>query len=140
MSALKNISAKRLLLLAIILAFSSGTARAMCEGGEPIAKEQIEDMFSNIAVNTDWNMSNDMLWGYFFTDRNKSDLANAADMLERVGYELVSIRRVNDWQLHMERKETHTAESLFRRNKELYEFAAANNLDCYDGMDVGPID
>ena len=40
--------------------------------------------------------------------------------------------------LHVERVETHSPESLFARNEELYGLADRLGLESYDGMDVGP--
>ena len=35
-----------------------------------IALESLEEMFSNIASGAKWDMSQPMLWGYFFTDES----------------------------------------------------------------------
>lgn len=85
--------------------------------------------------------------GYFFTDSTKENLQNAVPALESEGYTFVEIflsekERPGEsdlWWLHVEKIETHTPESLFKKNQKLYQFAAEHNLDSYDGMDVGPI-
>jgi Protein of unknown function (DUF1260). len=57
------------------------------------------------------------------------------------GYRFVDIHEADDSSmrvLHVERVETHSPESLFARNAELYRVAETFGLDSYDGMDVGP--
>ena len=35
--------------------------------GKSITLESLEEMFQNIDINTDWDTSENMLWGFFFT-------------------------------------------------------------------------
>lgn len=111
-----------------------------------IQLEQLEDMFSNIAEGAKWDMHSPMLWGYFFTDADRSKLESAATELETQGYRLVDIfvPELDDDEdeyffLHVEREEIHSPTSLHERNGQLYAFAASRGLATYDGMDVGPI-
>ncbi len=110
-----------------------------------IPRAQLQEMFDNISATTDWDMSGDMLWGYFFTDSDKSALERASEKLQKQGYRFVDLIQPEDegtplpyFFLHVEKVETHTVDSLHRRNTELDAFARANGLDTYDGMDVGP--
>lgn len=104
-------------------------------------------MFANIGQKTQWDMSKNMLWGYFFTHGSRNELDAAASELSRKGYRIVNMyladKRDSDvpvlWWLHVERIETHTIESLLKRNVELTAFAKNRNLGSYDGMDVGPV-
>ena len=112
-----------------------------------ISRALLQAMFDNISAKTDWDMTGDMLWGYFFTDPDKSALERASEKLQKLGYRLVKIIQPEDegtplpyFFLHVEKVETHTVDSLERRNAELEAFARANALDTYDGMDVGPVD
>ncbi len=108
-----------------------------------IERDILVDMFDNIRAKTDWDMSGDMLWGYFFTDVDPEKLTRAAAVLAERGYRFVDIFPSEDdptglhW-LHVERVETHSVDSLLARNDELYDFADEFGLDSYDGMDVGP--
>lgn len=114
-----------------------------------ITLEMLQQMFSNIFEKTDWNMAGDMLWGYFFTHHEPAALEKARDLLVAQGYRFVNIYQLEPnaenpaaprpWWLHVEREETHTPASLDARNDELYQFAYDQGLDCYDGMDIGPI-
>ena len=107
---------------------------------------ELKQMFANIAKDTKWNMTGDMLWGYFFTNPKRDSLDAAAKDLQRMGYRFVDIyladkKKPSDpdlWWLHVERVETHSVASLHKRNIELKAFAQERHLSSYDGMDVGP--
>jgi hypothetical protein len=113
----------------------------------PIAREQLEQMYANIAEKTKWDMSGPMLWGYFFTNTSRTPLESAAKMLSAQGYRVVNIYLADKeistnpdlWWLHVERVEAHSVDSLHVRNTELAAFARRNHLGTYDGMDVGPV-
>lgn len=129
------------LLLAGILSTQSVNAQA---GG---SREQLKGMFANISQKTKWDMSRDMLWGYFFTNPSREPLDRAAQLLSGSGYRVVNIYLSDKenaaapdlWWLHVERVETHSVDSLFKRNADLSAFATAHHLGSYDGMDVGPV-
>jgi Regulator of ribonuclease activity B len=111
-----------------------------------IARSTLDEMFASIRTTTDWPIDSDMLWGYFFVDTDREKLERAGRELEKSGYRFVGIvepAKDDDDEdllfLHVERIETHTAESLERRNAELYDFADAWGIATYDGMDVGPV-
>lgn len=112
-----------------------------------ITKESLIKMFNNIKKNTDWDMSKPMLWGYFFTDTKKEKLENLAPILKSRGYHIANIylsdkdtlQEPDLWWLHAEKIEIHTPDSLYRRNTSLCQLAKDNDIDTYDGMDVGPI-
>ena len=40
----------------------------------PVSRAKLDQMFANIAKDTTWNMSRDMLWGYFFTHPTRQPL------------------------------------------------------------------
>jgi hypothetical protein len=114
----------------------------------PASREQLENMFANIAKNTKWDMSREMLWGYFFTHQTRQPLQSVTGELSQLGYRVVKIylsdkKQPTDpdlWWLHVERVEIHSAASLHKRNIELTDFANRHGLASYDGMDVGPAD
>ena len=114
--------------------------------GSMISKSQLQDMFDSISESTDWDMSGDMLWGYFFTDSDKSALEQVAPILDEMGYSVKSIYQSDKesedepdlWWLHVEKVETHSVGSLNATNLAFYEFAEKHGIDSYDGMDVGP--
>ncbi len=116
------------------------------EQEDRIDRSVLEEMFASIRSNTEWPIDGDMLWGYFFTDKDQAKLERAGQELEARGYRYVGILRPDGddedqetLYLHVERVETHTVETLHRRNMELYDLAEELGLDTYDGMDVGPV-
>ncbi|WP_228256122.1 ribonuclease E inhibitor RraB [Acinetobacter halotolerans] len=135
---LKNI------VLAIIFSISATTHGQV---NNMITKDSLIEMFNNISINTDWDMSKPMLWGYFFTDSNKEKLEKIAPLLEAEGYRVIDIylsdkdtpNDIDLWWLHIEKIEIHTPDTLLKSNAFFYKFAENNNIDSYDGMDVGPI-
>jgi len=113
-----------------------------------IAREILQEMFDGIAEAGEWDMSEPMMWGYFFTHSNKDSLARVVPLLRARDYEFVDLYQgdkddpsdVDLWWLHVQRVEAHSVDSLFARNEQLYEFATEHGLDSYDGMDVGPVE
>jgi len=110
-----------------------------------ITLEALEEMFSRIRGNTDWDADGPMLWGYFFTDRSENKLRSVIPLLEQQGYRYVDMyvpeldgEAAEYFFLHVEQEEVHTPQSLHERNQHLYAFADRYGLDSYDGMDVGP--
>jgi hypothetical protein len=137
---------KRLgIFLAIATAFIGGPVLAQ---QRHIPKVQLEDMFANIKTQTPWNTEGNMLWGYFFTGTDQAELKKVATELAGDGYRLVEIRKresdapqaMQEWQLHVERIETHSVDSLNTRNSALEGLASHFNAVIYDGMDVGPVE
>lgn len=99
-------------------------------------------MFESMRRDSGWRIDGNMLWGYFFSSLSERNLQEAARELQELGYRLGDIRLRDDedrYQLHVERVETHTAESLHARNQEFYALAEKYELGSYDGMDVGPV-
>jgi hypothetical protein len=109
--------------------------------------DQLQEMFSNIASNTDWDMSKPMLWGHFFTHAEPSRLESIIPKLEAMGLKYVDLYRSDKdeenepdlfW-LHMEEVRIHSPESLDRRNDEFFLFSHREGIASYDGMDCGPV-
>ncbi|MEO8002749.1 MAG: ribonuclease E inhibitor RraB [Arenimonas sp.] len=136
--------------IAPVLFLSAFLLCSCSQASEPksmITKDQLQEMFADMAQKTKWDMSKDMLWGYFFTDESKSELQSVVPLLTAQGYRFVDIYLSDKddpsdpdvWWLHVEKVETHSPGSLHKRNQELYRFAEEHALDSYDGMDVGPV-
>lgn len=112
-----------------------------------ITLDSLQEMFRNIAAETDWDMSQPMLWGHFFVHSEPQALEAAIPLLIEMGLEPVDIFIADKeadsdpdlfW-LQMQEVRVHTPESLDRRNDEFYVFVQQQGLDAYDGMDVGPV-
>ncbi|MCY3021129.1 MAG: ribonuclease E inhibitor RraB [Planctomycetota bacterium] len=107
-----------------------------------IERAMLEEMFDGMRTKSKWNVDGDLLWGYFFTDKSVANLRKAAKQLASMGYRFVETHKDANGELfwlHVEKVETHTVDSLDRRNHELSAFAEANGLNSYDGMDVGDV-
>jgi hypothetical protein len=107
-----------------------------------ITLDQLQVMFSNMRLKAGWGTDADLLWGYFFTDRDAQKLKPVAEHLALLGYRVVNIYPTDDRTtnfLHVEKVEHHTPLSLHKRNGEFYDLAARFGLESYDGMDVGPV-
>ena len=109
--------------------------------GLPITLGQLEELFDRMGEELD--VDDELLWGYFFTDRDKKKLAPVRDELVRRGYREVALYRTDDGKtyfLHVEKVEKHTPASLHERNQQFYALADRLGIESYDGMDVGPIE
>ncbi|WP_108868797.1 ribonuclease E inhibitor RraB [Aquimarina aquimarini] len=112
-----------------------------------IIRETIEDFFENVNNGDEFDTSSKLLWGFFFLDSDKKKLEKAAEKLVKEGYRYVNIFEaekendddVQEYYLHIEKVEHHSVDTIDARNKELYLFVEQNNIDCYDGFDVGNI-
>ena len=109
-----------------------------------MSKDDIIEIFNKMKNEANWDPeNNEMLFGYFFTDKDRNNLEKGAIILISQGYKLVKIRKDDDenyYWLHVEKIEKHSVDSLDSRNKILYKFAKENNIELYDGWDVGPIE
>jgi hypothetical protein len=107
-----------------------------------ITLKQLEEMFAKMRAETNWDIDGEMLWGYFFTDPNRSKLDRLAGHLGRNGYHVLGIHDADDKStqvLHVERIERHTPKTLHQRNTDLSKLAKQFGVESYDGMDVGPV-
>jgi hypothetical protein len=94
-----------------------------------------------------WDPDADLLWGYFFVDRDLQKLGVLRVHLERIGFTFVEVFEIGDendepsgeHMLHVERVEIHGPASLARRNVELTDLAFEFHIRAYDGWDVGKI-
>ena len=110
-----------------------------------ITLQQMKEMFNNMKKN--WDVTQPMLWGFYFTHHDQKLLEKTKEILIEKGYDYVDLylsdkENKNDpdmYWLHMEKVEIHTPESLDKRNDEFYFLANDLGIDSYDGMDVGPI-
>ena len=107
---------------------------------DKIPLEKIEQMFSDMKANG-VNMNSTMLWGYFFTSIKKERFDKVIIELKKKNFDFVGIHKDDDkiYRLHLERKEVHTAKSLYKLDDELYEIAEKHSI-IYDGFDVGNVD
>ncbi len=111
-----------------------------------IDRDSLDRMFARMhEQRIDTNQ--DLLCGYFFTDGDAAKLKAVVSELENAGYRFVEVHQAETdssvepyYFLHVEKIETHTVDSRYVRNEELYAFADRHCLGSYDGMDVGRAD
>ena len=95
------------------------------------------------------DMTQDQLYTYYFVDNSSEKLEKFGARLEAEGYDMIDIFELGDeateqptgeFLLHLDKLETHTAESLAARNVELTKLAEAAEITGYDGWEVGELD
>ena len=137
-----NLIRRSLLLAIFALTATSVFAQSPVPKKPPkITLSQMETMFQNMRTRTKLNVNGDLLWGYVFMDPQLRKLKPLADELAKTGYRNVEFDRAWNGKIHVlrvEKVETHTPQSLQRRNEELYLLAEKHGVASYDGMDVGP--
>ncbi len=109
-----------------------------------ITLKEAKEKLLNLYGHTKWDLSQPMLWGYFFTNNTRDLLENARDVLVSKGYRFVEIYLSDKekpdepdlWWLHIEKVEVHTPQTFMQRNNEFYKFAEDFKLE-YDGWDCG---
>ena len=131
---------KIIILLAFILnLFGCGKSNSQSKS-EKISLEKITEMFTSMkaqGVNTDTTM----LWGYFFIADKQNQFDEVKSKLANQHFDFVEVYQAEDksYWLHVERKEIHTAKSLYELDEELYKIADKFKI-TYDGFDVGNVD
>jgi len=111
-----------------------------------ITKQELTGLFDDLRANAPWDINQPSLWSYFFADPDRAKLERAAPLLKLLGYQQVGLYLSDKenpadpdlWWLQIEKVEKHTVDTLFKRNQQFYQFATAQGLESYDGMDVGP--
>ena len=134
---------RRRLLVSLASVFLGGRpSLTEAQSNKRIPLAQLEDMFSDMRRKTKWNVDGPLLWGYFFLDPDQEKLVRLSVHLRSEGYRVVQVRRASEskvlYQLHVERVEVHSPQSLFARNEKFYALASEFQVQSYDGMDVGP--
>jgi len=100
--------------------------------------DAINSIFDRIeALGIDTNQ--ELLYGYFFVGKNKSQMESLKQALEQQLYSFVEIRKEDkEFVLHIEKIERHTRESLFTIKQNFTKLAESYGVS-YDGFDVGNI-
>jgi len=98
--------------------------------------EVINSIFDRIEVQG-IDTKQELLYGYFFYGKSKSQLESLKQVLEQQLYSFVEIRKEDKlFILHVEKIEQHTRETLFAI-KQNFTKLAENYGVSYDGFDVG---
>ncbi len=110
--------------------------------------EGIRKIFNDAKIEDNWNLDEEMLFSYYFVDKNVDKLEKLGLKLEADGYDFIDIFELGDDQtdestgeylLHIDRVETHTPESLAQRNVEFQTLADEYEIETYDGWEFGEV-
>lgn len=136
---------RRFVITLLILALFFGVCAAwvgIVTPGELSKRKEINSGgFNHIRNTSNWDLNDDMLWGYYFINGSKFPLVLISWFLPVFGYRTVDIteRKENKmWWLHSERIQTNTLDSLSTRDVRFQRLAKLAFNSDYDGWDVGP--
>ena len=106
----------------------------------------IKEIFDEAKAEDNWDMSEPMLFSFYFVDKSVEKLEKLGLKLESDGYDFVDVFELGDeatdestgeYLLHIDRVETHTPESLAQRNVEFQRLADEYEIAVYDGWEFG---
>lgn len=110
--------------------------------------EGIEQIFAEARKEDKWNTDEEMLYSYYFVDKDVEKLEKLGHHLEDKGYDFLDIFELGDdttgastgeYLLHIDKEETHTPKSLAERNVEFSRLAKEYDLASYDGWEFGEV-
>ncbi len=110
--------------------------------------EGIREIFDDAKREDNWDLSEPMLFSYYFVDTDVDKLEKLGLKLEADGYDFVDVFELGDEQtdestgeylLHIDKVETHTPESLAERNVEFANLATEFSIETYDGWEFGEV-
>jgi len=86
------------------------------------------------------NIDGPILWNYLFVSRDYPQLGKFMEHMKKSGYEVAEVNEVDDgdtglvdYELRLQIREQHTAQSLSRKIEEMRDLAAKFQLDLFDG-------
>lgn len=110
--------------------------------------EGIEQIFADAKKEDNWNTDEEMLYSFYFVDKDVEKLEKLGFYLEEKGYDFLDIFELGDdttgestgeYLLHIDKEETHTPQSLAERNVEFSRLAKERNIAEYDGWEFGEV-
>ena len=110
--------------------------------------EGIREIFNAAKSEDKWDLSEEMLYSYYFVDKSVDKLEKLGLKLEADDYDFVDVFELGDettdestgeYLLHIDKIETHTPESLAQRNVEFQTLADEYEIATYDGWEFGEV-
>lgn len=99
-------------------------------------------MFQDLAAETDWDISGDLVWGYHFTNPHREALETLSQELTGQGYSQVDLSQNTDgnaqWQLHVERVEANNPDSLVNNGAQMESLATKYLIHSFSEVTVRP--
>jgi len=108
----------------------------------------IREIFNDAKTQDDWDLSEEMLYSYYFVDKDVDKLEKLGLKLEADDYDFVDVFELGDeetdvstgeYLLHIDKIEIHTPESLAQRNVEFQKLADEYEIATYDGWEFGEV-
>lgn len=108
----------------------------------------IKKIFADAEQEDNWNLSEEMLYSFYFVDKDVDKLEKLGLKLEADGYDFVDVFELGDEQtdestgeylLHIDKVEIHTPETLAQRNVEFQKLADEHEIATYDGWEFGEV-
>ena len=110
--------------------------------------EGIEHIFATARKEDNWNTNEEMLYTFYFVDKDVEKLEEFGNLLEEKGYDFIGIyeageedtnESTGEFLLQIDKEETHTPQSLAERNVEFAKLAAEHEIESYDGWEFGEV-
>jgi hypothetical protein len=110
--------------------------------------EGIEQIFADAKKEDKWDLTEDMLYSYYFVDKDVDKLEKLGLYLDGKGYDFIDVFELGDEDtgestgenlLHIDKVETHTPQSLAERNVEFAKLAEEYEIETYDGWEFGEV-
>lgn len=110
--------------------------------------EGIKKIFADAEREDKWNLGEEMLYSFYFVDKDVDKLEKLGLKLEADDYDFVDVFELGDektdestgeYLLHIDKVETHTPESLAERNVEFQNLADEYEIETYDGWEFGEV-
>src|SRR4051794_13714912 len=110
--------------------------------------EGIREIFEDARREDNWDLSQEMLYSYYFVDKSVDKLEKLGLKLEADGYDFIDIFELGDeetdqptgeYLLHIDKVEIQTPETLAERNVEFSRLAEENEIAMYDGWEFGEV-
>lgn len=108
----------------------------------------IREIFNAARTEDGWNLEEEMLYSYFFVDKDIDKLEALGLELEEKGYDFMDIFQLADektdeatgeYLLHIDKIEIHTPESLAALTVEFQKLADAKEIASFDGWEFGEV-
>ncbi len=104
--------------------------------------QNIDAVFKKINNDSNWDIKQNLKWGFFFIHKSPDLLQKLCDFLLKEWHTYEDLRKIDnskDWILCISKSEIHTPESLHEKNLYFNSLAELLKIDSYDGWDVGPL-
>ena len=110
--------------------------------------ENIKEIFAEAKREDNWNLDENMLYSYYFVGKSVEKLEELGLAMEDEGYNFPGIFELGDedtdkatgeYLLQVDKIETHTPESLAKRNAEFSKLVGEYGLESYDGWEFGEV-